>query len=101
MLEYETTGIISVNSGYVGLDKKQAASRKPFVRPVSDGVYEVLRPLMFKRGEKILLADPDKYARDRLALTDNGRAEMARLAAEKTAAPAKAPEVKRKAPAKK
>lgn len=82
MLEYETTGIIRVNSGYIGLTRKQADARRPWIKPTPEsGVYEVMGTLSFKAGETIGLENPDKSLRDRLALTEKGRAETARRAA--------------------
>jgi len=60
MREYQTTGTIRVNGGYIGLDQRQAGARRNRVRRVADGVYEVLTPIELKAGETIRLADPDK-----------------------------------------
>lgn len=71
MLEYQTTGIINVNGGYIGLDEKQAGARRGRVKPTKDaGVYEVVRPVQFKAGEKIRLANPDKTTLSRLDQTE-------------------------------
>ena len=62
MQEYETTGTIRVNCGYIGLDKRQAKARTTRVKAVKDrqGIYDVTGPVEFKAGEKILLENPDK-----------------------------------------
>ena len=62
MREYQTTGTVRVNSGYIGLDKRQADARAGNINSVSGkkGLYEVVRPIEFKAGEKIRLEKPDK-----------------------------------------
>lgn len=78
MLEYKTTGIIRVNGGYVGLDKKQAAARSHRIKPAKDdGVYEVLRPVMFKAGEVVRLDNPGKVKLQSLELTEKSKADLA------------------------
>ena len=68
MREYETTGTIRVNCGYIGLDKRQAKARTTRVKAVKDrqGIYDVTGPVEFKAGEKILLENPDKATLSRL-----------------------------------
>lgn len=67
MREYQTTGIIRVNSGYIGLDKRQADARRSRVKPTkTDGVYEVLGQIEFKAGEKIRMERPDKVLLSRM-----------------------------------
>lgn len=67
MLEYKTTGIIRVNGGYIGLDEKQAGDRRSRIKATKDkGLYEVVRPIMFKAGERVRLANPDKVTLENL-----------------------------------
>jgi hypothetical protein len=67
MREYQTTGIIRINSGYIGLDRRQADARRSRVTPTqTDGVYQVLDQIEFKAGEKIRLDNPDKVLLDRM-----------------------------------
>lgn len=67
MREYQTTGIIRVNSGYIGLDKRQADARRSRVKPTkTDGVYEILGQIEFKAGEKIRMEKPDKVLLNRM-----------------------------------
>jgi hypothetical protein len=90
MREYQTTGIIRVNCGYIGLDKHQAGARRSRVRQIRDGVYEVLQPIEFKAGEKIRLDNPDKITLARMDCLDKPIPEPA-----KTPAPAKKPAAKK------
>ena len=60
MREYMTTGPVNVNGGYIGLDEKQAKARASRLKKVEDGVFDVVKPVMFKPGECIKLASPDK-----------------------------------------
>jgi len=90
MREYQTTGIIRVNCGYIGLDKHQAGARRSRVKKVSDGIYEVLQPIEFKAGEKIKLENPDKITLARMYCLDKPAAEPA-----KTPASAKKPAAKK------
>jgi len=62
MREYQTTGTIRVNGGYIGLDQRQAGARRNRVRRVAEGVYEVLTPIELKAGETIRMENPDKTA---------------------------------------
>jgi hypothetical protein len=89
MREYQTTGIIRINSGYIGLDKRQAGARRHLIRPVKGkkGVYEVLTSIELKAGEVIGLEKLDKGLRPVLELT---QAEQARQAAAKKQAAAEA-----------
>lgn len=77
MLEYNTTGIIRIHGGIIGLSKKQADARRACVRPVTGkkDLYEILTPIELKAGEIIRLAGPDKVLRRSLVLTP---AEQAR-----------------------
>jgi hypothetical protein len=91
MREYQTTGIIRVNSGYIGLDKRQADARRSRVEPTKTaGVYEILGQIEFKAGEKIRMEKPDKVLLERMQdLTPEEKPEV------------KKPPVKKKATAKK
>jgi hypothetical protein len=75
MLEYKTTGIVKINCGYVGLDKKQADARRHYIRPADDGTYEVMQPVMFKAGEKVRLNNPDKHTLEKLELIEKAIVE--------------------------
>jgi len=62
MREYRTTGTVRVNCGYIGLDRNQADARAGSINsvPGKKGLYEVVRPIEFKAGEKVRLEKPDK-----------------------------------------
>ena len=60
MLEYKTTGQINVFCGYIGLDERQAKARQTRIKPVGNGVFEILEPICLKSGELIKLDNPDK-----------------------------------------
>ena len=69
MQEYKTTGIVRVNCGYIGLDKKQADVRRSMVKPVKgkSGIYEILAPIELKNGEVVRMEKPDKVLLKNLA----------------------------------
>jgi hypothetical protein len=71
MLEYNTTGIVRINGGVIGLSEQQADARRACVRPVKEkaGLYDVIHPIEFKVGETIRLDNPDKAMMQRLSLT--------------------------------
>ena len=61
MNEYRTTGIIEIPCGTIGLNLKQAEKRKLFIEKTKvDGVYNILKPIIFKAGEIIRLASISK-----------------------------------------
>lgn len=103
MREYQTTGVIRINSGYIGLDKRQAGARRSRVKPTKDdGVYEVLKPIEFKAGEKIRMDAPDKVILDRMQdLTPPDPEAPAKKPAPKKPAAAKAPAKPKQTAAKK
>ncbi len=70
MREYQTTGIVRVNCGYIGLDIKQANARKTMIKDVEPGIYEVVRHIEFKAGERLRLVDPDKITLSQLICLD-------------------------------
>jgi hypothetical protein len=88
MREYQTTGIIRVNSGYIGLDKRQADARRSRVKPTKqNGVYEVLKPIEFKAGEKIRMDQPDKVNLAKMQdLTPPEKPEVKKMPVKKKAA---------------
>jgi hypothetical protein len=72
MREYYTTGIIKVNGGYIGLDKRQAAARAHRLRAVKNmsGRFEVLQSVTLKAGETVWLENPGKVLLKNLELTE-------------------------------
>lgn len=60
MKKYETTGVINLFGGVVGLSKAQAASRSHALKKLKSGRFEVVAPVQFKAGEIIGLEKPDK-----------------------------------------
>ena len=53
MKKIEVTGSpLNVNGGKVKLSKEQASDRKSCLKLVKGGVYEVVKPIQFKIGEK-------------------------------------------------
>jgi hypothetical protein len=66
MREYRTLDVVSLYCGRVGLSNPQAASRVRDLRPVADGIYEIVSPVQFKRGEVIRLDAPEKIILGRL-----------------------------------
>ena len=73
MLEYRTTNIVDIYCGCVGLADKQAECRCNSLKKISNGVYEILKPIQFKAGEKIMLDKPDKIILSKLELTHKGK----------------------------
>lgn len=66
MRQYQTTGMIEVHCGYIGLNDRQAAVRQGKLRPVSDGVFEVTGPVQFKAGEVLGFNEAPKGLEDKL-----------------------------------
>ena len=76
MREYQATGTVRVNCGYIGLDRRQADARAGSITPVpgKKGLYEVVRPIEFKAGEKIRLEKPDKASLGKMELLEKEQA---------------------------
>lgn len=54
MQRYTVTGhSVNIHSGILDLAPEQAASRLHSLADLGDGLYEVLSPVQFKRGEEI------------------------------------------------
>jgi hypothetical protein len=54
MQRYTVTGhSVNIHSGILDLTHEQAASRLHSLTDLGDGLYEVLYPVQFKRGEEI------------------------------------------------
>jgi len=68
--QYQTTSIISLYSGRVGMSEAQALRRTGVVKIVGKGVYEILSPLRFKAGEVISLDKPDKVTLSKMVCLD-------------------------------
>lgn len=51
MQRYITVGIVNIVSGILDLTPEQASSRQGSIVSLGDGLYEVTRPIQFKRGE--------------------------------------------------
>jgi len=60
MRKYETTAVVDLFGGLIGLSEEQAARRARNLKPVKKGVYEIVGPVQFKAGELISLDKPDK-----------------------------------------
>lgn len=61
MQRYEVISTLNVNTGEVGLDPSQAQRRRGKLKKLKkSGVYEVIKPTQFKRGEVISLAAASK-----------------------------------------
>ena len=71
MKQYQTTSIISLYSGRVGMSEAQALRRTGVVKIVGKGVYEILSPLRFKAGEVIYLDKPAKVTIKNLVCLDD------------------------------
>jgi hypothetical protein len=52
--------VIDLFCGRIGLGESQAEARARSLRPISAGVYEIVGPIQFKAGEKIMLEEIDK-----------------------------------------
>jgi predicted DNA-binding antitoxin AbrB/MazE fold protein len=87
MLEYRTTNIIDIYCGRIGLEDKQAECRCNSLKKISNGVYEVLKPVQFKAGEKILLDKPDKITLSKLEPTQKVKESVIKKEEEAPAAP--------------
>lgn len=74
MKEYVTTQPVELHTGRIGLNKKQAACRAPYLAQESPGVYTITGTVQFKAGEVICL-DPDKATLAKLELTPAGKAK--------------------------
>lgn len=73
MKRYRVKEIYNMVSGMVGLDDHQALLRVQSLKKVHDGVYDILKPICFKRGEVIKLPfvdGSDRYTQDCLELID-------------------------------
>ena len=53
--------IMSLNSGLIKLTEAQYLRRKTRLETIGDGVYNILAPVEFKRGEVIGLQNGDRY----------------------------------------
>jgi len=56
---YETTGVVTINAGYIGLTEEQAAPRAKNLEKRKK-LFEIISPVQFKAGEIIRLEKPDK-----------------------------------------
>ena len=61
-MKYRALETISLFSGKISLSEKQASIRSTVLKPVKNkkGLYEIIGPVQFKRGETIDLIDPEK-----------------------------------------
>ena len=55
-MEYITTNTVELFTGEIGLSEKQAAVRTDKLKRVRKGLYEIIKPVQFKAGEKIKLS---------------------------------------------
>ena len=62
MKQYQTLEIIRLSGGTIGLTDEQAARRPRALRQVRKGLYEIIGPVEFKRGEEIGLVAPGVLA---------------------------------------
>ena len=53
--------ILSLNSGLIKLTEDQYNRRKTRLKLISDGLYDILSPVEFKRGEIIGVQNGDRY----------------------------------------
>lgn len=53
--------IMSLNSGLIKLTEAQYLRRKTRLETIGDGIYNILAPVEFKRGEIIGLQNGDRY----------------------------------------
>lgn len=66
MKKYKVLETLNVNCGQAELDDKQAARRKRVLRLVKKGLYEILAPTQFKKGEVLGLKDLSKVCLTKL-----------------------------------
>lgn len=64
-MKYKAIKIVRLFAGQIGLTGSQASSRRQYLNPVKvdktgNGIYEITGPVVFKAGEIIDLAKPDK-----------------------------------------
>ncbi|MCR4332814.1 MAG: hypothetical protein NUV34_08975 [Sulfuricaulis sp.] len=52
MKEFTATALVKLGAGRVRMDADQAKTRAQNLHPVSDGVFEIVNPIQFKRGER-------------------------------------------------
>ena len=66
MKTYRTKAIVDLYRGTIGLTDVQAVTRVRNLRPVADGIYEIISPVQFKAGEAIRLGEVENTVLDRL-----------------------------------
>jgi hypothetical protein len=52
-MRYRITQPATIPAGVLGLTEQQAAARAYALKSIGHGLYEVLQPVQFKRGEQI------------------------------------------------
>ena len=60
MKAFETSGIVSLHIGEIGLTEAQAEPRRASLEKVKDGVYRITGAVQFKAGEVIRLSSIPK-----------------------------------------
>lgn len=51
MKEYKATSAVTISTGSVILNADQARRRTRNIKPLGDGIFEVINPIQFKSGE--------------------------------------------------
>jgi len=70
MLKYKVLENVVYTTGVIGLDDEQARRRKRKLKKKASGVFEILAPTTFKKGEVVRLAKVSKYDEKRLECLD-------------------------------
>lgn len=66
MVKFKTLATVRLYCGHIVLDGKQADRRAACLKKIKSGMYEIEKPVEFKAGEVIGLADAPKPYRNLL-----------------------------------
>lgn len=58
MQKYKVIAALSIGAGVVALTEKQAHTRRNSIKPLGEGLFEVIKPTQFKIGEELGIEGP-------------------------------------------